>query len=59
MAKYGSNSLVFEFDNSGGTLVDMTQHTLELGGVEIEGSLPARYLAPLQAAGIVPNGRHA
>lgn len=39
MAKYGSNSLIYEFDNSVGTLVDMTQHTLDIGGVEIEAIL--------------------
>lgn len=39
MAKYGSNSVTFNFDNSGGTPVDMTQHTLECNGVEIEAIL--------------------
>lgn len=36
MAKYGSNSIVVEYDNSGGTLQDITQHVLELSSVDIE-----------------------
>ncbi len=39
MAKYGSNSVTFEFDNSSGTLVDMSAHTLDINGVEIEAIL--------------------
>lgn len=39
MAKYGSPSLVIEFDNSGGTLVDITQHVLEINGVKISAIL--------------------
>lgn len=39
MAKYGSNSVVINFDNSGGTPVDMSQHVLECNGVEIEAIL--------------------
>lgn len=36
MAKYGSNSVTINVDNSGGTPVDMTQHTLDINDVEIE-----------------------
>jgi hypothetical protein len=36
VSKYGSTSVVFEVDNASGVLTDMTQHTLELNGVEIE-----------------------
>ena len=39
MAKYGSNSVTINFDNSGGTPVDMSQHVLECNGVEIEAIL--------------------
>jgi hypothetical protein len=39
MAKYGSGSLVIEFDNSGGSLVDMTQYVLEVNGVKISAIL--------------------
>ncbi len=36
MAKYGSNSLVIEFDNAGGTPVDMSQYILEVNGMSVE-----------------------
>lgn len=37
MAKYGSNSLVIEFDASeGGSLTDMSQYILSVNGVEVE-----------------------
>ena len=39
MAKYGSNSLVVDFDNSGGTPVDMSQHVLEINAVRVEAIL--------------------
>lgn len=39
MAKYGSNSVTVNYDNSGGTPVDMSQHTLDINGVEIEAIL--------------------
>lgn len=39
MAKYGSNSVVVNYDNSGGTPVDMSQHTLDINGVEVEAIL--------------------
>lgn len=39
MAKYASPSVVISCDDSGGTLRDMTQHTLECNGVEIEAIL--------------------
>lgn len=32
MAKYGSDDLKVEFDNSGGTLVDMSAHVIEING---------------------------
>lgn len=43
MAKYGSNSVTVNVDNSGGTPVDMTQHTLEINDVEIEAILEESY----------------
>lgn len=39
MAKYGSNSVTINVDNSGGTPVDMSQHVLEINGIEIEAIL--------------------
>lgn len=39
MAKYGSNSVTISVDDAGGTLRDMTQHTLDINGVEIEAIL--------------------
>lgn len=39
MAKYGSNSLVVEFDNSGGTLQNMTQYVTSINGIDIEAVL--------------------
>lgn len=39
MAKYGSGAVVIEFDNSSGTLVNMTQHVLELGGIDVQAVL--------------------
>lgn len=35
MAKYGSNSVVVNFDNSGGTPVDMSQYVTTLGAITI------------------------
>lgn len=43
MANYGSNSVQFNFDNSGGTPVDMTAHTLEVNDIEIESILEESY----------------
>jgi hypothetical protein len=37
--KYGSKDLVIEFDNSSGTLVDITQHVTAINGVNIEALL--------------------
>lgn len=39
MAKYGSNSLKVEFDNSAGTLVDISQYVLTINGVRVEAIL--------------------
>jgi len=39
LAKYGSNSVTINVDNSGGTPLDMTQHTLDINDVEIESIL--------------------
>jgi hypothetical protein len=39
MAKYGSNSLKVEFDNAGGSLVDMSDYCLEINGIDIEAML--------------------
>lgn len=39
MAKYGSDDLTIEIDNSGGTLVDMTSHITEINDVEKEAAL--------------------
>jgi len=39
MAKYTAANVVIEFDNSGGTLVDMSQYILELNGIDIESVL--------------------
>jgi hypothetical protein len=36
MAKYGPASLKVEYDNSGGTLVDISQHVLEINDVSVE-----------------------
>ena len=36
MAKRGSNEVVVEYDNAGGTLVDITQHVLELSSLDVE-----------------------
>lgn len=36
MAKYGSDVIVVEFDNAGGTLVNMSQHVLEINGIDVE-----------------------
>lgn len=37
MAKYGSGSITIEFDNSGGTLVNMSNYILEASEVSVEG----------------------
>ena len=37
MAKYGSGSIKIEFDNSGGSLIDMSNYILEHSEVSIEG----------------------
>lgn len=34
MAKYGPDDVVVEFDNAGGTLVDITQYVLSIGGIK-------------------------
>lgn len=39
MAKYGSNALVIEYDNSAGTTTDITQYVQELNGFDIEAML--------------------
>lgn len=40
MAKYGSNSLVIQIDSTeGGSLVDISQYILTIGGVEVEAIL--------------------
>jgi hypothetical protein len=39
VAKYGPDDLVIEFDNSGGTLQNMSQYIREINGVEIEAIL--------------------
>lgn len=39
MAKYGSDQLTIEFDNSGGTLVDMTAHVTEINGFSTQAVL--------------------
>jgi hypothetical protein len=39
VAKYGSNSLIDEFDNASDALQVMTQFTLEVNGIEIEAVL--------------------
>jgi len=39
VAKYGSNSVVINYDNAGGTPVDMSQHVLDINGVEVEAIL--------------------
>ena len=39
MSKYGSSSLKIEVDNSSGSLVDMSQHVLEINGVRVEAIL--------------------
>lgn len=36
MAKYGSDDITIELDNSGGTLTDITAYVTSIGGVEIE-----------------------
>jgi hypothetical protein len=36
MAKYGPASLRVEYDNSAGTLVDISQHVLEINDVSVE-----------------------
>jgi hypothetical protein len=36
MAKYGPASLRVEYDNSGGTLTDISQHVLEINDVSVE-----------------------
>jgi hypothetical protein len=36
VAKYASPSVVIEIDDSGGTPVDISQHVLEMNGIEIE-----------------------
>jgi hypothetical protein len=36
VAKYGSNSIVIEFDNAGGSLVDMSAHILQINGFDVE-----------------------
>ena len=37
--KYGSDDLVIEFDNSGGTLVNMTAHVTEINGFSVQAVL--------------------
>lgn len=39
MAKYSSKDVVIEFDNSSGTLVNISQHVLSINGVSIEALL--------------------
>ena len=39
MAKYGSNSLRIDFDDSGASPVDMSQHILEINAVRVEAIL--------------------
>jgi hypothetical protein len=39
VAKYGSNSVTIEFDNSGGTLQNMTQYVTAINSVDIEAVL--------------------
>lgn len=39
MAKYGSNSVTINFDNSGGTPVNMSDYILTINGVDIEAIL--------------------
>lgn len=34
MAKYGPDDVLFKFDNVGGTLVDLTQYVLSIGGIK-------------------------
>lgn len=36
MAKYAASNIVIEVDNSGGSLVDMSQHVQEINGIDIE-----------------------
>ncbi|HXH05852.1 MAG TPA: hypothetical protein VNI83_04605 [Vicinamibacterales bacterium] len=36
MAKYGSSSIVIEFDNAGGTLVNVTQYVTTINGIDVE-----------------------
>jgi len=36
VAKYASPSVTIEIDNAGGSLVDISQHVLEMNGIEIE-----------------------
>ena len=39
MAKYGSDDLKVEVDNSGGTLVDVTAHVTEINGYSVQAVL--------------------
>lgn len=39
MARYGSDDVTVNFDNSGGTPVDMSQYVQEINGVDIEAML--------------------
>ncbi len=36
MANYGFDDLKIEFDNSGGSLVDMSQHVLSFNGIDLK-----------------------
>jgi hypothetical protein len=36
MAKRGSNEIIVEYDNSGGTLTDITAHVLEISSLDVE-----------------------
>ncbi len=39
MSKYGSDDLKIEFDNSGGTLVNVTAHVTEINGFSVQAVL--------------------
>jgi hypothetical protein len=39
MAKYGPSSIVIEYDNSGGTLTNISQYVLEINDVSVENIL--------------------
>lgn len=36
MAKYAAKDIIIEYDNAGGTLVDITQYILELSSIDVE-----------------------